>query len=178
MCGYSAGCRLTSRSALKKTLWVQKVQLSFAFLPNYTNHFQYSSRKLESTVSSVMSHVSPANFQALDQRVSENFPIGKIAICRLWDKGTWQTQMARCVSENFVTPAYINLKIELFLSVLCAVSVLNVISVFFFVLVRWSGLEFGRGKPTRCRLKATRYGTLKRKRCSFQSLAKSEKKYT
>ena len=54
----------------RKTLWVQRVQLSFAFSPIFINHFKYFIRKLESTVSSVMSHVSPANFQALDQRVS------------------------------------------------------------------------------------------------------------
>lgn len=70
-CGYSAGCRLTSELK-KKTLWVQKVQLSFAFSPIFINHFRYFIRKLESTVSSVMSHVSPANFQALDQRVSRS----------------------------------------------------------------------------------------------------------
>lgn len=70
-CGYSAGCRrLTSRSEQKKKFKCKNLRLLFAFLPNLTNHFKYFNRKLESTVFSVMSHVGPANFQALDQRVS------------------------------------------------------------------------------------------------------------
>lgn len=90
--GYSAGCRLTSRVELKKSLLVQGVQLSFAFLPNFNSHFHFYSPKLETTVSFVMSHVSPANFQALDQRVSTHFLIGKdCGGSVFWDKGTWLT---------------------------------------------------------------------------------------
>lgn len=62
----------------RKTLSVQRVQLPFALSPIFINHFKYFIRKLESTVSSVMSHVSPANFQALDQRVSWKFRISSV----------------------------------------------------------------------------------------------------
>lgn len=55
------------------------------------------------------------------------------------------------VSENFVTPASRNFVFEpaLALGVYCCC--FNLISVLYFSVVRWSGLEFGRGKPTRSR---------------------------
>ena len=57
----------------RKKLKSKILQLLFAFLPSFTNHFKYFIRKLKTTVYSVMSHVAPANFQALDQRVSWRF---------------------------------------------------------------------------------------------------------
>ena len=82
----------------RKTLSVQRVQLPFALSPIFINHFKYFIRKLESTVSSVMSHVSPANFQALDQRVSR-----KIRISSWFDRQRHmaKTQMASSYFPNF-----------------------------------------------------------------------------
>lgn len=90
-----------------------------------------------------MSHVSPANFQALDQRVSRRFLIGKMPVVvrqRHMAKRKWRLH----VSENFLTPASRKFILEFPLSVLGTVDVLSVIYVLFFVVVRWSGLEFGR----------------------------------
>lgn len=70
-------CLLTFSVNRKKFTRVERLQLLFAFSSNYTNHFDYFTQKLENTFSFVMSHVSPANFQALDQQVSNNFLLAK-----------------------------------------------------------------------------------------------------
>lgn len=74
----------------RKKLRSKILQLLFAFLPSFTNHFRYFIRRIKSTVYSVMSHVAPANFQALDQRVSWRFSIARYEIVVFGDKGTWK----------------------------------------------------------------------------------------
>lgn len=94
-------CRLTTDISIwaEKNSLSAKVQLSLAFLSNYTNHFWYFNRKLETTVSFVMSHVSPANFQALDQRVSRNFPVGKDCSVGLRQRHMADSNNALCFWE-------------------------------------------------------------------------------
>lgn len=82
--------RLTFCVNWKKIHSRWRPQLLFAFSTNYTNHFKFFTQKLENTFSSVMSHVSPANFQALDQQVSNDFFLAKDWLVSTSDKGTWQ----------------------------------------------------------------------------------------